>query len=242
MAGLRTVAMGLVLVLVSLCVDILSVNLFVGSAVVAGWADRFGGGHQEAQSFGLLSGILSGLGLLLDLGAKFLCLWTPRKLSATRYLYASLALQVLGFCCLGNGFAAEFFRGSSPLSAVGCFFVPSWALASVLFLVFLSRLADAVRRRDLARAGTSVLFWSILSVVSATALFVAFAVVNVSIARLILLGPALATFVVSIVTVVRYVILLVRLRIALLAVAERSGGYSDAAETAREPPPGEGPD
>jgi hypothetical protein len=229
MLQLRTVAAGLVLTLASFCLNVLSVNVFVGGALVARFTAVAGRGlPANERSFVLhLSAVLSGLALLLDLAGKILCLWTPRKWSAARYLYASLALEVMGLCCLGSSLAAEFVLEQKPLAGLGCLSIPGWAIASLLFLMFLSRLADEIGRRDLARAGSSVLFWSILSGVSATAHFVAFALVDIDIVRLILILPALTTLVIGLVTAVGYAILLIHLRTALLVAGRRPDGQAD---------------
>src|SRR5262245_37356724 len=84
MAQMRTVAAGLVLALASFCLNVLSMNVFVGGALVVGLTAAAGRGlpADERSVILIICGVLNGFALLFGLVGKILCLWTPSRSKA----------------------------------------------------------------------------------------------------------------------------------------------------------------
>ena len=226
--SLRTVAGGLVVRLVSLGLAVLTVIVFFGSAIVAGiLADPVRRQSPLLRDQVLIAiGVMAYATLVLDLLASVLCLSTPRPWDAIRYLYGSLTVFVVGFFCLTYTVFALFLPLPQVPEAIGLLVVPSALTASVLFMIFLGRLAGHIDRRDLARSASSVLFWSVLSGVSLAAALIAFALTVGGQYASLAIVPAVVAFALSAATAGRYVTLLIRLSRAVFSVADTSNGLS----------------
>jgi hypothetical protein len=170
-ARLRTVATGLALIFVGLCLSLLVLSLTV-------WLE-----------FGLLAQVLApeaavvllaGLRALLlvafvvNLVGPLLCLATPAQCQGVGFLYASLALQVVGVLAsvYENAVSVRLLPPPPPESALVLFLFYAGAnlLAFFLFLSYLWALALFVERSDLADEAATVKQWAVLGAVAAVAL------------------------------------------------------------------------
>lgn len=209
-AALRSVATGLNLIYWGVATVLLSAILgSVGIGV-------FTAGQQLAMlgavALLMVLGVLAG-GIMMLVG-RIYCLSVPDETGAKSFIVIAVICDILG---MGLGFVGGF-SDSAPASGLGNL---TNLLASVMFILFMKKVADFVGRKDLAERSMSLL---ILGGVMFGLMVLMFALVVVTAASgasaaalgMVMLVLGLSLFVVGIFMFFRYVRLLVDLRTAIL--------------------------
>jgi hypothetical protein len=182
--GLSTVAGGLRIMYVGLCVVVIAV--LVWAFLPGDLIERVGGllRFRQICGFGMLAGFL------LHLLGQLLCMAVPRRTGAGLLIYLSIALALLGLAMqLMLLFAPDaLLRSLGPnlflLIVFGYLPLAMFALGTSLFLIGLSQLNRFIgAKREATSANTA--FWATLFLVG---LFVA--VIVVSMERPVVRGPA----------------------------------------------------
>ena len=252
----RTIGTGLGLIYAGLCIVVLAFIIalvgtyFVSASMVVqrppmrGDPAAFGLGGRGmpapvAGMFALMAitGVMFLIGFVLDLVGKVLCLSVPPELTAATFLYVSLGLQVAGLLHSFYSLGVLFLRLPMLPRFVPVVVIVFSIVASILFMMFLARLAKYIRRKDLARTANSIITWSVLTGVIGGAVWVGsiLALVVFPPFALLMLGVLLIIGIIALVILVRYANLLMALRRALFQYADGAVDKVEEVEEADEP-------
>jgi hypothetical protein len=154
--SLGQVAMGLRVAFVALCLMALG--------MICDFVLQFFVNPEEPSSLALLGipPILFMLGILVDTAGRVFCLAMPQEITGTRYyVYGSVLCNV---AAIGSVLALLLTRGPSTPAFLGRLGPILWTVGSVLFLMFLSNLAEYVTKPELAGRALLVLMLFVLLV------------------------------------------------------------------------------
>jgi hypothetical protein len=188
---------------------IITVILAVLLGAILGMVMAFAAGGGGGMLVLIVAGLAALIGFVMVIVGTLMCLATPEETGAKGFVFASVALYVVGFIASAIGQFME----NGPLIAIGT--IASLA-ANVLFLLFLKQLAEFIGALQLAERAKLLL---ILLGVTVGLQIVTFLGLFVDLPLLGLMG--IAFLVISLVSFFLYLGLLDRLRKAI-----QSGGAS----------------
>jgi hypothetical protein len=178
---------------------------------------------SEPVHFLFLAGTsLAILATVIDFSGRVLCLAVPSNCRGASHLQASLALVGINLLFGAWSVAGEIgVVGKPPIIASMLTGMLS-IVASILFMMFLSLMAEYIRRDDLGQRARSILNFSIMLAVSGIVgvFFTLFATIIFPPFLIVGLFGMLALGVLAIVLLVRYLRLLTDLRKSLFAFAD----------------------
>lgn len=195
---LLSVARGLNLVYWGIAITLLTVMAgVVGGAALAPTLE-----NVRRLTLAISAGVL--LGALVGMAGRIICLRVPEETRARPLIFAAVTLDVVAICIR---FIAQW-QGSPNLESVSNL---AQLGASVMFVLFLQRVANFIQEPDLAAKARSLITLGILAAVLGI-VTIAGAVAQISLAAL----AGLAMVVVVLFAFLRYVRLLHDLRLAIL--------------------------